>query len=107
MADGATIAAIGSATGVVLSGAAALYAGWRARAAERQQGMHETLKLSLDARAEDIVRLRAEVADLTTEVKGLRRDIRDCHRDNAALEDANELLQDQLTKLQRTVGNGT
>lgn len=107
MADSATIAAIGSATGVVLSGAAALYAGWRARAAERQQGVHEALKLSLDARAEDIVRLRADQRETREEVRQLRQEVRDCHRDRAALEDANDLLQDQVAKLQRTVGNGT
>jgi chromosome segregation ATPase len=105
-ADGATIAAVGSAVGVVLSGSAAMYAGWRARAAERQQGLHETLKLSLDARAEDIGRLQAEVRDLSTEVRSLRVEVRDCNRDRAALEDANELLQDQVTQLRRTVGNG-
>ena len=107
MADGGTVAALGSAAGVVLSGTAAIYAGWRARAAERQQGLHETLKLSLDARAEDITRLRADVKDLTDEVRQLRTEVRDCHRDRAALTDANDLLQDQITKLQRTVGNGT
>lgn len=67
--------------------------------------MHETLKLSLDARAEDITRLQADVRELTVEVRALRTEVRDCHRDRASLADANELLQDQVAKLQRTVGN--
>jgi hypothetical protein len=105
--DATALAAVVAACGTLASGAGAGYAGMRARSAERAQGVHETLKLSLDARAEDIVRLRADVRDLTEEVRGLRVDVRDCHRDRAALEDANGLLQDRLTKLERTGGNGT
>jgi len=105
--DATVAAAVLAAFGTLASGTGAGYAAFRARSAERSQGVHETLKLSLDARAEDIARLRAEVKETRDEVRLLRQEVRDCHRDRAALADANELLQDQITQLQRTVGNGT
>jgi FtsZ-binding cell division protein ZapB len=104
--DGTAVAAVIAAAGTLASGAGAGYAAVRARSAERSQGVHETLKLSLDARAEDIVRLRAEMKETRDEVRSLRQEVRDCHRDRAALSDANDLLQDKVAELQRTVGNG-
>lgn len=105
--DATALAAVAAACGTLASGAGAGYAGMRARSAERAQGVHETLKLSLDARAEDIIRLRSEINETRDEVRLLRQDVRDCHRDRAALADANEMLQDTVARLERTVGNGT